>query len=187
MEIESRDDKNKLTLSVEIKDLIDIVSKSKDNLSLLSPDTHTFLEAEELKKAWFRHLLVSLEKLHEIVESIRREALPEVSKEVKKELNQLEHELKENITKVEKAFKDALDKLEDTHKSDIDKNIRAIEKIEDKLTKSNEALDKYKVEVIGPLNDKVTVIATKMATIGLLAGGVGSVIFLIIKELLEIK
>ena len=186
MEIEDQVDKTKVTLSVEIKDLIDIVSKSRNNLSLSSPDSHTSLEAEELKKAWFRHLLVSLEKLHDIVETIRREDLPELKKELKKELNELERELKEDLTKIEKAFKEELDKIEKEYKSEIEKNIKAIEKVDDKLTKSNEALEKYKTDVINPLNDKVTVLITKMAIIGFLAGGIGSIIFIIIKELLEI-
>lgn len=173
---EDKVDKNKAVLSVEIKDLIDMVSRSKNSLSLGSIENHPFLvEAEELKKAWFRHLLVSLEKLNDIVEDIRRSDLPEVKKELKEELNKIERDLKEDLAKIETSFKTELTKIE-----------KVAEKFDDKLVKANEAFDKYKTDIINPLNDKVTVVVTKMSLIGMLAGAVGSIIFLIIKELFKI-
>lgn len=175
MEIEDQVDKNKVTLSVEIKDLIDIVSKSRNSLSLESLGSHASLEAEELKKAWFRHLLVSLEKLYDIVESIRREDLPESKKELREEVSKIERDLKEDLAKIETNFKTELTKIE-----------KVAEKFDDKLVKANEAFDKYKTDIINPLNDKVTVMVTKMSLIGMLAGAVGSIIFLIIKELFKI-
>jgi Rad3-related DNA helicase len=187
MENEDQVDKNKVMLSREIKDLIDMVSRSKNSLSLVSMgDNSSLSEAEELKKAWFRHLLVSLEKLNDTIENIRREDLPETKKELKLDLNKLEHDLKIELTKTETAFKAEITKIENKHKEEMDKVVKAAEKADERFIKSNETLDKYKSEVIVPLNEKVTVIVTKMSLIGMLAGAVGSIIFLIIKELLKL-
>lgn len=167
MTIEDQEDKNKINLSVEIKDLVEIVSKSSNRLSLSqsSDGRHSSIEAEELKKAWFNHLLISLEKLHNSVEDVRRTDIPNLKREFKEALNKNEDDLKEDITKAEVYSKTEIDRLEKA----IVKNEASIVDISKTIT---------------PLSEKVTELRAKMALIGVLAGSIGSLIFLIIKAML---
>jgi len=166
MTIEDQVDKDKISLSVGIQDLVEIVSKSGNRLSLSqSEGRNSSIEAEELKKAWFNHLLISLEKLHNSVEDVRRKDIPDLKKELKEELAKIEKDLKEDIAKAESSFKAEVDRLE-----------KLIIKNETNITEVSKTLI--------PLNDKVTELRTKMALIGVLAGSIGSLIFLIIKTLL---
>jgi len=166
MTTEDSRDGDKVKLSVEIQDLIEIVSKSGNRLSLShSDDRRSSIEAEELKKAWFNHLLISLEKLHNAIEDVRRTDIPELRKELKEELAKIEKDLKEDIAKAESSFKAEVGRLE-----------KLIIKNETNITEVSKTLI--------PLNDKVTELRTKMALIGVLAGSIGSLIFLIIKTLL---
>jgi len=64
---------DKTTLNVDLEDILKMVSKkSKD----FKPRTQAESECDDLKKAWFRHMLESLEKLNikiEILEQRVRE------------------------------------------------------------------------------------------------------------------
>jgi len=185
MATEDSRDGDKVKLSVEIQDLIELVSKSSNKLSLSQHGDRSTTEAEELKKAWFKHLLVSLEKLHDLVENVRRTDLPEIKKDFKEELNKLEVDLKKELAKIEGEFRKAAEKLEEEHKKDIAKLETRVEKIDLSIKENEVALTKYKTDIIGPMSTKLTELAAKMALIGVLAGGIASIIYIIIKELLE--
>lgn len=171
MTIEDREDKNKVNLSVGIQDLVEIVSKSGNRLSLsqASSTGYSSIEAEELKKAWFNHLLISLEKLHKAIEDVRRTDIPDLKKELNKALEKVETELKGSINKEVEGLK-----------GNINKEVERL----DKAVVKNETSVADVLKTITPLNEKVTELRTKMALIGVLAGTIGSLIFLIIKVLL---
>jgi hypothetical protein len=101
-------DNNKVTLDIELKDLLDIVSKSSGRSHTISEQASDhMIEGEDLRKAWFKHLLISMEKLNDLVENIRRHDLSELKQEFKSDLKALENK----IAGVEKEFKD--------HKKDV--------------------------------------------------------------------
>ena len=83
---------NKVTLDIELRDLLDIVSKSggKPPISetMLTDDD---LSGESIRKAWFKHMLISIEKLNELIETIRREDIVSLRKEIKEELRRIDN------------------------------------------------------------------------------------------------
>lgn len=107
------DDKetNKVTLNIELKELVDIVSKSKTAPISGSSSQHA-IEAEELKKAWFKHVLISVEKLSDTVQEIRTKDLKEVKSEIKAELQK-------ELTRVEDMIKKNEGLLEDYKRETI--------------------------------------------------------------------
>lgn len=161
---------NKVILAVEMQDLIDAVSKTGGKLSL-SSDDQVSVESEEIKKAWFKHLLVSLEKINDTIDEIRRTDIVNIKKELKEDILKLENILKKEISKNEEDFKKQIDKIE--------KNIT---KQENSLNNANDRLETYKTNIIGPMNEKVIALTVKMSMIGFISGTVASVVILLIKE-----
>lgn len=93
----------KITLDIELQDLLDIVSKSGRQPALGDSSTH-IMEGEDLKKAWFKHLLISLEKLNDLVETIRRSDLVGIRNEFKEEIKDLKAKIDKNEDELE-AYK----------------------------------------------------------------------------------
>lgn len=145
----------KVTLDIELKDLLNIVSSS--GKPALSENSHTW-DSEDLKKAWFNHMLVSMEKLNDLIENIRRNDLVNLRKELRDEIKRVEAKI---------------DKVEDSltsHRETSDK--RHIKKEED--------LNSYKKDVIKPLQDKVLTLTVKWGVWAALAGFVGSGIMVLV-------
>ena len=100
----------KVTLDIELKDLLDIVSRS-DKQGGISPPTAHMMESEDLKKAWYKHLLISLEKLNDLVETIRRHDLVNLRQEFKEELKELEVKVDKNDDELKAYKKDIIDPI----------------------------------------------------------------------------
>lgn len=155
---------NKVTLDIELQDLLTAVSKKSNNGPVSDVLSDHDIEGEALKKAWFRHVLLSVEKLNDIIENIRRVDINNVRVEWREDLS--------NITKT-------INKLEADIKAEI-KDIR------DKATKSEDEFKAYKKDVIDPLNTKVITMVAKFGIISVIAGCVGGgiigLIFFVVKE-----
>jgi hypothetical protein len=92
-----------VTLDIELQDLLDVVSKSGSKPPLSTETSAHSMEGEDLKKAWFKHVLISMEKLNDQVESIRRTDIVDVQNEFKISINDLKEFIKRVETKVDKA------------------------------------------------------------------------------------
>jgi len=151
-----RDKKNqgKVTLDIELKDLVDMVSRAKTPPVTGAPSQHA-VEGEELRKAWFNHMLISMEKLGDTVQDIRLKDIVNLRKEVKSDLK------------------------------------AEIKRVEDRISKDEDALNEYKKDIVKPLSDKVTSIAAKLGVWGVLAGFVGSgimgLVFYLLREFVFMK
>lgn len=98
---------NIVTLDIELQDLLDVVSKSGSKPPLSSETNTHAMEGEDLKKAWFKHVLISMEKLNDQVESLRRIDLIDIQTEFKLDII----EVKEFISKLESKVEKAEDEL----------------------------------------------------------------------------
>jgi hypothetical protein len=123
----------KITLDIELQDILDIVSKSGRQPALGDSSSH-IIEGEDLKKAWFKHLLISLEKINDLVETIRRNDLVNIRNEFKEEIKELRL----------------------------------------KIDKNEDELEKYKKDVISPINTKVITLTVKLGLWSVVAGFIGS-------------
>lgn len=151
-----RSDKNpgKVTLDIELKDLVDMVSRAKTPPVTGAPSQHA-VEGEELRKAWFNHMLISMEKLGDNVQDIRMKDMVSLRREMKSELK------------------------------------AEIKRVEDRVTKDEDALNEYKKDTVKPLSDKITAIVAKLGVWGVLAGFVGSglmgLVFYLLREYIFMK
>jgi hypothetical protein len=109
----------KVTIDMELKDLIDMVSRSKSSPFEGAQSQHS-IEGEELRKAWFKHVLLTMEKLSDTVQEIRIKDLTDLRKDLKLEFS---NDLKDLETKVDKN-KDSFE----TYKKEV------VNPIHDKLT-----------------------------------------------------
>lgn len=154
----------KVTLDIEYQDLLKIVSKVDNRGPISETLSEHDIEGEDLKKAWFKHMLLSMEKLNDLVESLRRV-----------DLSNLKQELKEEINKVAKG----LSKTEELLRKEI---IR----IDKKAEKAEDELKEYKKDVIDPINNKVITIGVKLGMWGVVGGCIGTgivgLIFFIFRE-----
>jgi hypothetical protein len=153
----------KVTLDIEVKDLLNIVSSNRAPVLSDHSDSHKW-DSEDLKKAWFNHMLVSMEKLNDLIESVRRV-----------DIVNLRSELKEEIKRVETK----IDKVEDSlkfHKQSA----------ENKATKTEDEFKLYKKDVIKPLQDKVLTLTIKLGVWSTIAGIVGSGVAIIVWHLIKV-
>ena len=96
-----------VTLDIELQDLLDVVSKSSTKPPLGTELATHSMEGEDLKKAWFKHVLIGMEKLNDQIDSIRRGDLINIQNDFKSDIT----ELKELIKKIESKFDKAEDEL----------------------------------------------------------------------------
>ena len=75
-------DPKKVTLDIEMQDLVDIVSKVSSGRSISSSSTTRISEGEDLRKAWFKHMFISVEKLNDLIEDVRRIDIPKLRDEI---------------------------------------------------------------------------------------------------------
>lgn len=94
---------NVVTLDIEMQDLLDVVSKPNNipSSSINDPYSNN-LGGEDLKKAWFKHVLISVEKLNDQIESLRYVEMENFRKEFKDDVADLKEAIKKVEVKVEK-------------------------------------------------------------------------------------
>lgn len=153
-----------VTLDIELQDLLEIVSKSGTKSPLSNEtSTHT-MEGEDLRKAWFKHVLISIEKLADLIETIRRT-----------DISNLRTELGGDI----KSLRNDVSKFEDTLKT-------CRKEVDDKIGKSDDEFKSYKKEIIEPISNKVLTLTVKLGVWSIIAGFIGSglmgLIIYILKE-----
>lgn len=102
------DIKNKISIA-ELQDLINSVAKSKE-APLAQHNQHN-VDGEELKKAWFNYVLLSIEKLHDALEKVRREDLVELKKEIRIEIQRVEDKVNKLDDNFESYKKDVVGPL----------------------------------------------------------------------------
>lgn len=144
-------------------------------------------EAERLKKAWFDHVLSSLEKINDNVNQLSSE-LHEAKDVLFKDIMSTKEALRNEIAANKSDINDSLDKLEkriDKAFDRVDKSIDSMEvqAVKDDLKKGledlraahNKDMKELRSESL-PLRDSVTKINVKFALLAVLAGIVGSAI-----------
>jgi hypothetical protein len=140
---------SKVTLDIEYEDLLNIVAGkagSKARTALLTPESREHsMEAEELKKAWFNHMLLTVEKLAASLEKVKDVDIVNLRTELKGEIDKLDRKLDTEITAIEA-----------------------------RVTQDERDLDTYKQTIIKPLSDKVLHISVKLAMYGVVSGSVGA-------------
>jgi len=155
---------NKITLDIELQDLLDVVSKGANSGPIGEPLSAHDVEGEALKKAWFRHMLLSMEKISDTVEDIRRV-----------DLFNLRTEFKEELLRVDGR----LEKTEANIKSEL-------KRIDIKAEKSEDELKVYKKDVVDPVINKVITIWVKLGMFSIIAGCIGGgiigLIFVVLRE-----
>jgi hypothetical protein len=104
------DDKRsrKVTLDMEIEDLVEMVSKRKGHFISETPPSQHSIEGEELRKAWFKHMLLSMEKLSDQIQDIRKTDLAQLKTDLKEELRKLEEKVGRNQDKLELYKKEVI-------------------------------------------------------------------------------
>jgi hypothetical protein len=102
---------NTVTLDIELQDLLDIVSKSGSKALLSNETTAHIMEGEDLKKAWFKHVLINIEKLADLIETVRRVDMGNLRTELKNEIDNLEKKLEKYDTELKQYKKDVIDPL----------------------------------------------------------------------------
>ena len=100
----------KVTLDIELSDLIKIVSKSNSSPISGSPSQHS-IEGEELRKAWFKHVLLSMEKMGDTIQTIRTTDLSDLRKELKAEIDKIDGRVTKNEDALTTYKKDIINPL----------------------------------------------------------------------------
>jgi hypothetical protein len=153
-----------VTLDIELQDLLEIVSKSGTKSPLSSETSTHIMEGEDLRKAWFKHVLISIEKLADLIETIRRTDISNLRTELKGDIKELERDM-----------------------SKFNDNVSSCKKeVEGKISKSDDELKKYKADIIDPISNKVLTLTVKLGVWSIIAGFIGSglmgLIIYILKE-----
>jgi len=183
-----------VTLTMRMEDVIGLVSKS-GNTSMISGNSLHDDEAEDLKKAWFRHMLSSMEKLNGLIETVRsvemsnlRNDLKDEIRKVESRLDKIEQQARDNrqelIQKAEKidanlrakidtAYRDLLKRIDEVDK-DLQNYKLAVDK---KFSDAEKDLNDYKKTVVDPLRMKLLSISIKLGVWAAIAGAAGSVLF----------
>ena len=89
MKADDKTTSGKITLDIELQDLLNIVAKSgSPPISELS-SSH-MIDGEDLRKAWFKHVVLNIERHEDLIEHIRRVDLVNIRAEMKEELKRIE-------------------------------------------------------------------------------------------------
>ena len=147
----------KLVLDLELQDILDLASKTNPRSTISESLSNHVIESEALKKAWFKHVLLSLEKLDDYLETTRNVEIPQLRAELRKEIYDLKLELKEIISEL---------------------------KVQ--VVKDEEAFSKFKVDKIEPMSTNLTVLKVKVAMFaagcGFLGGGLMALIIYLLRD-----
>ena len=80
----------KITLDIELQDLLSIVSKSGTTAPISELSASHRIEGEDLRKAWFKHVMLNIERHDDLIEKIRRIDIVNLRSELKEELRRVE-------------------------------------------------------------------------------------------------
>lgn len=101
----------KVTLDMEIEDLVEMVSKRKGAfISEIPPSQHS-IEGEELRKAWFKHMLLSMEKLSDQIQDIRKTDLAQLKSDFKEDFKNLDAKVVKNQDSLEAYKKEVVNPI----------------------------------------------------------------------------
>ena len=148
-----------LVLDLELQDVLDIVSKAGNRSSISEELSDHVIEGESLKKAWFKHVLLTLEKLNDTVETTRTVDIPQLRKELQNDIVGVRAELKGDINKVER-----------------------------KIERNEEDLKQYKKEtrdIIDPMNKSLITLSVKIGLFALVFSFFGSGLMALIVYLIR--
>jgi hypothetical protein len=108
--------KGKVTLDIELDDLINIVSKSSSGpvSSIRDASFSHAVEGEDLKKAWFKHMLLSMEKLNDLIETVRRVDISNLKNDIKDEIKIIDRKLEKAEDELKVYKKDVIDPISNT-------------------------------------------------------------------------
>lgn len=123
---ENTEKRGKLYFDINFEDIVKMVSQAGQS-NFIGSGTKEDEASEAIKKAWFEHMLLSIEKLQDAIEDLRRIELHNLKKDIEKtldkieiRLNKLESDLKTEILKVEKSLKEHEKEYKDDKKTVID-------------------------------------------------------------------
>jgi len=162
-----------------------------------STDEHV-LEAERLKKAWFDHVLNSIERLAESDEKVFCELqitknefykeISEVKDTIRKEINALHKDVDLDMDRLEKRLIRAIDIVSKTIDTISVKEVRDELKKDLILLKAEykDELDSIKRDGLKPLSEDIVKLRIKMAKWGGLGGLIFSAIVFLLKWLVPI-
>lgn len=172
------DDKSPRKVTLDIDDLVEMVSKRKSSLISETPPSRHSIEGEELKKAWFNHMLISMEKISDQIQDIRKTDLTGLKAEFKEELKNLE----EKINKIQDNINAKIEKTQNELNTKIKSN-------QEDLKLHRKDVDTYNKDVVTPINLRLTTLVAKLGVWSVIAGFIGSglmaiLIFIIQKYLL---
>lgn len=185
---------DEVTLKMKLDDILGVVTKSGRGRVLSQASVHD-TDGEDIKKAWFRHMLISMERLSDLVESVRSVDISNLKSDLKDEIRRVEKRLeglgqqvidnrKELLAHSNKIDTDLTGKLDRSHQDllkrieDLVRDLNSYKLVVDtKFSTFDKELDKYKRSVVDPLSMKVMAISVKMGVWGTIAGLVGGAIF----------
>jgi len=150
-------DRGKLSFDIDFKDIVQMVSQA-GHKNFMGSSSKEAAESEAIKKAWFEHMLLSIEKLQDAIEDVRRVEIYNLKKDVEKHLE-----------KIEKG----LDKSEAALKIEI-------AKVEASLKEHEKEYKDDKKTVIDPLRSNVTRMNVKMGFYGAIGGILSSALVTLI-------
>jgi archaellum component FlaC len=186
--------KDEVTLRMKLDDILGVVTKSGRG-RVLSQDSFNDTDSEDIKKAWFRHMLKSMERLSDLVESVRSVDISNLKSDLKDEIKRVEKRLeglgqqvidnrKEVLANANKIDTDLTGKLDRSHQDllkrieDLVRDLNSYKLVVDsKFNTFDKELDKYKRAVVDPLSMKVMAISVKLGVWGTVAGLIGGAIF----------
>ena len=202
---EAKDPKKseEITLKMKIEDILEVVSKSGSR-AMISDNASHIAEGEDLKKAWFRHVLSSMEKLGSLVETIRSVDMTNLKSDLKDEirkvearLDRIEQQIRDNrkelsekaetidktlTAKIDSSYKELLSRVEE-----LNRDLQAYKlNVDVKFNDADKELSAYKKDVIQPLKDALLTISVKIGIFAALAGFMGSGIFAGLAYLIKI-
>lgn len=186
---------DEVTLKMKLEDVLGVVSKSSRRPIMDTQSVIHDAEGEDIKKAWFRHVLSSMEKLNDLVETIRSVDISNLKADLKDEirkvegrLDRLERQVRDNrnelLGRIDKVDTELTKKIESTYQNllnkveEVNRDLQKYKLVVDsKFNQTEKELAAYKKEIIEPMRLKVLTISIKLGVWAALAGLVGSGIF----------
>lgn len=158
----------------KIKKLLDML-EDREALGRLVSNISDTDDMSQVKRTWFNHVLVTIEKLTERMEAIQTESY-KTKEELIKEINKSKDLLRGEIKASHIESKEELNKLEKRIEkifSDLEERVKSIEGSKDLEKLKEDWNDK-----IDPIKTNLTIIRTKLAFWAFLWGSAGSGIIL---------
>lgn len=94
----------KVTLDMELSDFLGLVSKmggASGEAPISDISQKHAMEAEDIRKAWFKHVLLNMEKLADAIENLRSRDLDNLKKDLERDINRIEERVVKGEEKLE--------------------------------------------------------------------------------------